>query len=136
MQARHEFTPHTSELALRVVAPSALDVFAEACIALGRLFVSEAGNGGPAGTRTLELSSVDANALLVDLLNELVYLAETERWAPSAAQVEQWDEGRLTIQLEGTMLERAPARIKSATHHGLQLVATDEGVEAEVIFDV
>ena len=134
--ARHEFTPHTSELALRLHAPSVSALLAEACVALGTLLVEEAGDAGQAAARTLDLSSVDADALLVDLLNELLYLAETERWAPGAAAIERWHGGDLVVRIEGTALAGVPSRIKSATHHGLHLRQTAAGVEAEVVFDV
>ena len=132
----HEFIPHTSELALRLSADTVDELYAEACRALGLLLTAEAGDGGMAAERTLTLESVDADALLVDLLNELIYLAETARWAPRTAVVVRRDVGSVTVRLGGVALRRAPSRIKSATHHGLTLVATEAGATAEVIFDV
>jgi SHS2 domain-containing protein len=134
--ASHEFVPHTAELALRLTAASAAEVYAEACTALGQLLAAEGGETGAAEGRTLVVEAVDAEALLVDLLNEIIFLAETARWAPRAATVELHGPGRLTAQLAGVTLRGVPARIKSATHHGLRFAGTDGAVTAEVIFDV
>jgi hypothetical protein len=82
---RHERIAHTAELALRLEADSPAEVYAEACRALGAMLREETGST-PVGknvSRTVAVDAVDADALLVDLLNELIYLAETERWLRS-----------------------------------------------------
>jgi SHS2 domain-containing protein len=135
-EARHTFVAHTAELALRIVAPSVEALLAEACRALGSLLVEEAGDAGVAGTRTLEIRSVDRDALLIDLLNEIIFVAETERWAPRDAVVERCEEESLTVRLAGTALRAAPSRIKSATHHGSAVRAMGQTVTADVVFDV
>jgi SHS2 domain-containing protein len=136
MAARHEFIPHVAELALRLTADSVPELYGEACVALGRMLVAEAGVEGRTGERLITLTSADAEALLVDLLNELIFLGETARWAPEAARVEHWDAGRLTVRVTGVRLRGVPARLKSATHHGLRLDVTERAAVAEVILDV
>jgi len=135
---RHELIAHTAELALRLRADTPADLCAEACRALGSLLREEAGSAPAAGasTRTLTVEAVDGDALLVDLLNELIYLAETERWAPSVVESVEWTATRVVLRLAGPPLRRTPSRIKSATHHGLALRRVGRGWEAEVIFDV
>ena len=86
--------------------------------------------------RTVAVDAVDADALLVDLLNELIYVAETERWAPSVVASVEWTATRVVLRLAAVRLRGAPSRIKSATHHGLTLRRAGRGWEAEVIFDV
>jgi len=137
--ARHDFVAHTAELALRLTADTPAELCAEACRALGLLVMAETGAVPPTGAdleRTILVESVDAEALLVDLLNELIYLAETECWAPRTARAVSWQPDRVVLQVAGARLRAAPSRIKSATHHGLALRAGPQGWEAEVIFDV
>jgi len=136
--ARHEFIEHTAELALRLSAPSPAALAEEACRALGALLREEAGLAGD-GTpvhRTLTVESADAEALLVDVLNEVLYLAETERWAPVAVTVDAWTPTRGVFRVTGRRLAGVPSRIKSATHHGLAFTPAGRGWQAEVIFDV
>jgi SHS2 domain-containing protein len=137
--ARHTFLAHTAELAVQLTAETPGDLFAEACRALGLLVLAETGTAVPAEAdveRTLVIEAVDVEALLVDLLNELIYLAETERWAPRSAHTLSWQPDRLVVKVLGTRLQAAPSRIKSATHHGLAVREGLQGWEAEVILDV
>lgn len=139
LPSRHVLTPHTAELALWVTAATPADLCAEAGRALGHLFIEEVGSvpdAGPEATRRLELHAVDSEALLVDFLNELIYLAETERWAPVDVHVLDWRSESLAVTMAGARLRDVPSRIKSATHHGLVLRHGSRGWEAEVIFDV
>jgi SHS2 domain-containing protein len=136
--ARHEFIEHTAELALRLSADTPGDLFAEACRAVGALLCEEVERTG-AGTevsRTVTVEAVDADALLVDLLNELIWLGETARWAPATASVVAWSPTRIVVDLAGPRLGRTPSRLKSATHHGVRLRRRGSRWEAEVIFDV
>jgi len=135
---RHERIAHTAELALRLEADTPAEVYAEACRALGAMLREETGSipAGEEVSRTVAVDAVDADALLVDLLNELIYLAETERWAPSAVPAVECTATRVVLRIAGARLRRVPARIKSATHHGLALRRVGERWVAEVIFDV
>ena len=137
-RARYEFVDHTAEVALRLTADTPGDLFAEACRALGALVREEAGflAAHKDSVRTVAVDAVDADALLVNMLNELIYLAETERWAPSDVDVVEWRPTRVVLRLAAVRLRGAPSRIKSATHHGLTLRRAGRGWEAEVIFDV
>jgi SHS2 domain-containing protein len=131
----HEFVEHTAELALRVWADGRDTLYAEACRAVGTLLLEEV-RGREAAARSITVEAVDAEALLVDLLNELIYLAETERWAPESATVVTWAPTRVVLEVAGRWLEATPSRLKSATHHGLSVRPVATGWEAEVIFDV
>jgi len=134
--ARHEVVDHTAELALRVSAGTPGELFAEACRALGAMLCEETGCGAVRTERTVRITAVDAEALLVDLLNELIYLGETERWAPVDVRVRTWTATGTELELSGVALNRTPARIKSATHHGLSLQRDGTRWAGEVIFDV
>lgn len=135
---RHERIAHTAELALRLEADTPAEVYAEACRALGAMLREETGSMPPGEdvSRTLVVDAVDADALLVDLLNELIYLAETERWTPSAVSAVECTPTRVVLRIAGAHLRGVPSRIKSATHHGLALRRVGGRWAAEVVFDV
>ncbi len=136
MGASSEILEHTAEVKLRVRAPSFGALAAEAGRALGELEL-----GGPVppadgSWRELEVRSSDREALLVDWLNELIFLAEAERWVAAEFQVVTAEDTTLRMRARGVTVEVAPARVKAATFHGLKIVAVPEGLEAEIIFDV
>jgi SHS2 domain-containing protein len=79
-------------------------------------------------------------ALLVEWLNELVYLFEGEGVVCRRFAFASWEETRFRAEAFG---ERAdPARhdprdlVKAATYHGLSVARLPDGYEARVILDV
>jgi len=123
-------------MALRLEADDWPNLLAEAVRAIGAELTREGGPAGAAAARTIELESLDREALLVDLINELIFLAETERWAPGAAPAVDASERRVRIRCAGVALAGPPSRIKAATFHGLSVRADGTGTTAEVILDV
>lgn len=136
MQTGSELLEHTAEVKLRLRAASFGDLAAEAGRALARI---ELGREPPAAEhpyRELDVRSSDREALLVDWLNELIWLAETERWLPTEFDVHSASDTALLVRVRGVTLDRAPARVKAATFHGLRIVPSADGLEAEVVLDV
>ncbi len=132
----HEILHHPSEVRLRLRAGSLPDLFAEAGRALAQLQLP-AGAPAPGGTwRTVEVSATDRAALLVDWLNELIFLAETEGWIGAEFEVERAEDRTLRVRARGVSVDRVPTFVKAATLHGVRVDATLDGVEGEVILDV
>jgi SHS2 domain-containing protein len=133
---RHLWLDHTSEVQLQVEAESLAGLAAEAGRALGLLLLRDvpARPEGPA--REIEVSSVDREALLVDWLNEILFLAEVERWVAVEFDVFEISSVHLKASALGVPVEDSPALVKAATFHGLAVEERAGGVQAEVIFDV
>ena len=131
----HEIADHASEIRLRLRAPSLGGLLQEAGQALAELQLRGA-QTTPAGWRTIELSSPDRAVLLVDWLNELIYLAEAERWVGVHFAVDSAVDGRVLARVRGVRLDRAAALLKAATMHELRVVDVPGGFEGEVILDV
>ncbi len=136
MQASHEFLEHTSELELRIRAPTFADLIAEAARALAELMLRGRADTAPGPWRKLTVHSADRGALLVDWLNELIYRAETELWVPIEIRAESVSDRCLSVQARGVAVEEAPALVKAATFHRLRVDEVADGLEAEVILDV
>jgi SHS2 domain-containing protein len=136
MDSASELLDHAAEVRVRVRAPTFGDLAAEAGRALARLELG----GDPARTtgpaRDIDVRSTDREALLVDWLNELIFLAETERWVPAEFEVATATDTRLQMRARGVTLEEAPARVKAATFSGLEIRPVPGGLEAAVVFDV
>ena len=127
----HEWRSHTAEVELYVETPTEEGVFSEAADAFGRLV--ERGSGGEPATHELALGKRDRGALLVDLLEELIYLADTEGFVPDRAEVELGE--TLRIRLVGRRTEVEPL-VKAATYHGLEFARHGETWQARVVLDV
>ncbi len=133
---RHRWVDHTSEVQLEVEAESPAGLAMEAGRALGLLMLrgAPAAVAGPA--RTLEVSSVDREALLVDWLNEILFVAETQCWVPVELEVAESSPTRLRAEARGVPVAEVPSSVKAATLHGLRVEERDGSWRAEVIFDV
>jgi SHS2 domain-containing protein len=132
----HRWVDHTAEVQLQVGAESLAGLAVEAGRALGS-FLLRGGAAEPAGEpRTIAVLSVDREALLVDWLNEILFLAEVERWVAVDFEVIEVSAEHLKASARGVPVEEPPALVKAATFHGLAVEETDDGFQAEVIFDV
>jgi SHS2 domain-containing protein len=132
----HEFLDHTSETVLRVRAPDLPALFAEAARALGQVE-----RGGIAGTgerveQQVSVESADPAGLLVDWLNEVIWLSETGQFVPESVRIRLQGDTALTATLGGERLKAPPSLVKAATRHALRLERTPSGWIAEVTLDV
>lgn len=136
MIAGHEVLDHTGELGLRVWAPTLEELFAEAGRALREIELPVVSPAFPTRTRTVAVRAPDRPALLVEWLNELVYLAERDRWVATEFGKGVVNETEARFEVTGVETPTAPSEVKAATLHNLRLQPFDGGWEAEVILDV
>jgi SHS2 domain-containing protein len=123
---------HTAELELEIEAASSADVFAEALAAFTELL----GDGdGPAIEQEIAVQADDAAMLLVEWLDELIYLAETEGFVPDGLASLDLADNRLHAMVDGHIGE-ASHLVKGVTLHRLEFRQLDEGWRARVVLDV
>jgi SHS2 domain-containing protein len=132
----HEVRQHTSEIELHIQAGWLGDLLAEAGKALAEVQLAGADcvPGGP--VRSIRVTSPDREALLVDWLNELIFLADIDRWVAMDFSIDLVDDTEVRARASGVTLEWAPSRAKAATLHGLRVENVSGGLEADVILDV
>lgn len=128
----HRFVSHTGELQLELEAPTEAAVFEDAAGALGELMD---GGRGEAARRDVALAGSDLGGLLVDWLNELVFLAETEGFVPERAADVVLADGSLRATVEGRIAAPAPL-VKAVTYHELAFERRGGGWFARVVLDV
>ena len=136
MDASHEFLEHTSETVVRVRAPSFAALLAQAGRALAELELRGRSPLAPGPWREVTLRSRDGAALLVDWLNELLFIAERERWVPTEFVVEEADAGHVRAMVRGVRVAEPPTFVKAATMGGLRLDQAGGTLVAEVTLDV
>lgn len=130
---------HQADLGLLVDAPDGPALFAEAGLAFFATVcdldrVEERETWAAAG----EADGVEA--LLVDWLNELVFLFEAEGAVCSRIELTEWTPTRYRAELHGETgdPDRHGLRdvVKAATYHGLSVTQDEAGWHARVILDV
>jgi len=85
--------------------------------------------------RFLELPANDMENLVVGFLSEIIYLGEVEGLGFNRFDL-QLENERLTARLEGAPIEYQAKEIKAVTYHGLAIQETENGLEANLVFDV
>lgn len=126
--------PHTGDLALRVRGRDLRELFINAARAL--FDVMSVPPRDMATTRRLELDALDAEALLVDWLNELIYLHEAEGETYTGFMLDACSPTHLAARICGGPTVETTLVVKAATFHNLQIRATADGAEATIVFDI
>lgn len=132
----HRWVDHTSEIQLEAGGESLAGLAAEAGRALSLMLLRGKAPEPSGPPRTLEVSSADREALLVDWLNEILFIAEVELWVATDFDILESSPTHLKAAARGVPVEEPPALVKAATFHGLRVEEGDGGFQAEVIFDV
>lgn len=133
--ASHTVEEHTGELKLRIEAPTLPEIFAEAGRALAEAMGAPT-SGGPLVAKRIEVDASDREALLVDWLNELIFLSEVEKVVFQQFRIELPSERRLVAFLNGVKVDRLRNPVKAATYHALSISEQPEGFVATVVLDV
>jgi SHS2 domain-containing protein len=135
----YEELGHTSEIGIRLKAASAPALFSCAAQAMFHLVtpVDEAMREEIDQSRTITVVSTDSESLLVDWLNELLYLYETSGVVFRRFTISTWEPTRLEATAAGGRVETPPAmHIKAVTYHQLAVEEKDEAWQAQVFFDI
>ena len=86
--------------------------------------------------RHVELEAMDAESLLVEWLSELAYWAETEMLIFHRFELYNVTPNHLQAVIHGGHASGFKKHIKAVTYHNLEVIETEKGLEATVVFDV
>jgi SHS2 domain-containing protein len=131
--------PHTGDLAWRLWGQDLPELFENAGRALSATLTDRRYLRRRA-TRTVRLTGIDRESLLVDWLNHLLYLFDIDGFLGRDFQVESLTPGALKARVRGEIFD--PARhpsltaVKAATFHQLSIVPVKDGWEATVVLDL
>ncbi len=117
-----ERLPNVGELVLRISAPRRRGVYQEAVRGLGHEITG--GHVGAQGTerRPIAVDAADGDVLLADLLNEAIFVAETEGLVPCGLEVRRLEAGHLDGDLLLARPSVAPRHVvKAATYHDVRV---------------
>lgn len=130
----YETIAHTADLALRVRGGDLCDLFVNAARALFAVMTEPLEESTT--ERMVDVDAVDTEALLVDWLNELICLHETEGETYTRFVLEDFSPTHLTARVFGGPTREKTLVVKAATFHDLAIVPQDGGVTATIVFDI
>lgn len=142
-RASHDYIDHTSEVTIRMWAATYEDLLAETALAFAGLVPGHLYGESSDEWKTILLRAPDRAGVLVDLVNELVYLAEVESWVPEEVQVRRDDEASkesdvvtVSVRARGRTLSAPFVLVKAATLHAVAVQDEPHGCRGEVTLDI
>ena len=133
---RYREIEHTADRALWVHGEELPDLFIGAARGMYKIMDLEIEGEVAAEWRDISLEAPDLEILLVDWLNELLYIGEVENLLLVEFQIESLGGSRLTARVGGVPAEEPVRDIKAVTFHDLEVVHEEGGWSTVVTFDV
>jgi protein archease len=132
-EVSYRWVEHTAEVQLEIEAQTEEAVFVDALLALAEL-LGDDGRGDHV-SRGITVDGGERAVMLLEWLDELVFLAETEDLVPE-------DVGRIELSDRGLVARIGCRRgsprhlVKGATYHRLAFERLPDGYRASVVLDV
>lgn len=135
MREPFEEIEHTADLAIRVHGATFGDLFTNAALGMANQLALPR-DADPTVIENVELRAQDAETLLVAWLGELLYLGERNDCIFTDFELQRISETGLRARVCGRPIAEHVGHIKAVTFNELEIVRSDEGFEATVVFDV
>jgi len=139
MKRSFQIVDHTADIGILAYGEDIEELFANAALALFSL-ITDAESIEEKLDLTLEVSSEGTENLLVEWLNELVYVFDAERIVFSRFEIRSLTHYHLRAVCYGENLNptrhKIKVGVKAATYHMLTLDRNGDGYRASVILDI
>ncbi len=134
-----EIIDHTADIGIIAYGADIKQVFANAALGLFNL-MGDTDDFKEAIERELELSAEDVEVLLVEWLNELIYILDVEHIFFKRFEVDELTGTQIRARCFGEKIKpsqhKLKREIKAATYHMLKIDKENSGYKVQVIFDV
>jgi SHS2 domain-containing protein len=134
----YEVIDHTADIGIIARGRDLNELFNSAARGMLHLLTDE-GTGRQDVRREINLEAGDTETLLVEWLNELLYLLDTERLLLFEFDV-FIEGGKLSAKCRGMAIDRRTytlkREIKAATYHDLRIIKDGSHYSAKIIFDI
>jgi len=134
-----EIIDHTADVGIIAYGVDIKQLFSNAALALFSL-ITEPESITEKLHRGLEISSEDRDNLLVEWLNELIYLFDAEHVLFNRFDIASLSNKRLKATCYGEKIDplrhRIKIGVKAATYHMLKVDKDSNGYKAQIIFDI
>ncbi len=143
-----EILEHTGDAKIRAFGKTREELFLNAMLGMRGLVRPKVKTESAKVKRIVKLISSDLNALLVDFLSEVNYLAQINKEVYDDAKFLKFSDtphqnkfgagqAELEAELFGSEVESFGEEIKAVTHHGLNISGSDKaGFEATILLDI
>ena len=138
MEKDFEIVDHTADVGIRAYGADMNQAFANAARALFTL-ITELDDVAEVLHRDIELTAPDEESLLVEWLNELIYLFDVENIIFKRFDITRLNPTQLKARSYGEKVDSSKHKlkmgVKAATYHMLK-VDKGDGCKVQVLFDI
>ena len=138
MEKDFEIIEHTADAGVRAYGSDMREAFANAAKGLFSL-ITELDDVGEGEYRDIELTAPDQENLLVEWLNELIYLFDVENIIFKRFDITRLSNTQIKARSYGERVDSSrhelKTGVKAATYHMLK-IERDTGCRVEVLFDI
>jgi len=126
---------HTADRAFRVQGRDLSELLVNAVRAVHALEGIRSA-GETSATRELEVEGIDSESLLVNWLNEILFVEQQHQVRCEKFQIRELNGFHVRARVETRGCPGYQTGIKAVTFHNLKICKTPVGMEAEVVVDV
>jgi SHS2 domain-containing protein len=134
-----EVIDHTADIGIVAYGDDIKQVFANAALGLFNL-MADLDDFEEGLQRDLELSAEDVEVLLIEWLNELIYIFDVEHIIFKKFEIEKLTSTEVKARCFGEKIKpgqhKLKREIKAATYHMLRISKEDGTYKVQVIFDI
>jgi SHS2 domain-containing protein len=135
-QIAFEEIEHTADRALIIYGRNLEELLLNAARGLNSLMSANEDLNSTPKIKSIELDALDAESLLVEWLSELAYWAEAEMLVFSKFDLQNLTPTHVKALIHGRRVTQMEKHIKAVTYHNLEIVKSEKGLAATVVFDV
>jgi len=133
---KYEILEHEADLKIKAFGRTKEEIFLNMLIAMADAFRVEK-KEQKYSLKEIKIKSLDLATLLVDFLNEVLYLTQVNREIYERMEFTKLSNNELGARVYGRSVGKFGEEVKAATYHGLVFnQKSDNAWEAIVIFDV
>jgi SHS2 domain-containing protein len=133
---KFEILEHRADLKIRVFGKTKEELFESAMIGMFKAANYQKEIKNQKSKIKIKIKSIDLPYLLVDFLNEVLYLVETKKLVFEEIEFKKFNESEIEAILVGRPLKRMGVHIKGVTYHDLDIHQEKGKWQATILFDV
>lgn len=134
--SKFKILSHTADLKIKAFGKTKKALFLNMLKGMANALQAKIKNQRPR-TKKIKIKSLNLEILLVDFLNEVLYLTQVNEEIYNDVRFKKFTTSEIEGEIIGQKVERFGEDIKAATYHGLSIRQRKDGLwEAIVLFDI
>jgi SHS2 domain-containing protein len=129
--------PHSADVKLQIIASTKEELFQGALAGMVSIIDAKLSKNAQIVKESIEVQSLDFNALLVDFLSEVLAKTDISHAVFNKLKIKKLTDNFLQTEIEGQKIDYFGQEIKAATHHGLEIKQDKSGnYGVTILFDI